>query len=73
MVGFNFCQVCGTKLRSVAIFCLKCGRPSCCWRCHTRHLAGHNATAVGPPAGDTLQIVAEAHPLPATTPSAKPA
>ena len=41
MSRFTFCQECGNKLRHVAIFCAKCGHPSCSWQCHSQHLAQH--------------------------------
>lgn len=60
MTGYSECQVCHDRLRHVTIFCLKCGRPSCSWQCHRRHLAEHEAggqaTSPGRQPSETLAL-----------------
>jgi len=56
MSRFSYCQECGEKLRHVAIFCAKCGQPSCSWHCHTQHLAQH-AAADAPAPSDSSENV----------------
>lgn len=67
MSRFTYCQECGDKLRHVAIFCAKCGRPSCSWQCHTQHLGQHATTDV--PAAPTNDHVAAPPAEAAATPS----
>jgi hypothetical protein len=47
MSNFSQCQECGHNLGHVALFCARCGRPSCCLDCHLRHTSRHAGEAQG--------------------------
>jgi len=58
MMTFGACHFCGDRLGHVTIFCARCGRPSCSWRCHSQHLAQHTPRAEhsAPRAAEAYQV-----------------